>query len=118
MRTPPPIRWWRKGCEEVSYSSIGSSGFIDSGVGGKVAMNCREAASPMPVPHTCGTTAVFHAWAMAAILHSVNPRRSRGRAGGCRGHLGDPAPKARLPEQVLPSSEVGVGEVPQRLVPL
>src|SRR5215208_111187 len=74
MQTAPPIRFWRKGCEEVSYSSIGSSGFIDSGVGGKVAMNCREAASPMPVPQTCGMTAVFHAWARAAIfLHSVNP---------------------------------------------
>src|SRR5215203_2261136 len=74
MRTASPIRSWRKGCEEVSYSSIGSSGFIDSGVGGKVAMNCREAASPMPVPQTCGMTAVFHAWARAAIfLHSVNP---------------------------------------------
>src|SRR5215210_5854513 len=74
MRTAPPIRSWRKGCEEVSYSSIGSSGFIDSGVGGRVAMNCSEAARAMPVPHTCGTRAVFHAWAMAAIfLHSVNP---------------------------------------------
>ena len=37
-------------------------------------MNCKEAASPMPVPQTCGTTVVFHAWAMAAIfLHSVKP---------------------------------------------
>jgi hypothetical protein len=43
----PYIRSARKGCEEVSYSSIGSSGFSESGVGGSVAMSCREAASPM-----------------------------------------------------------------------
>ena len=74
MPIAPPMRSWRKGCEEVSYSSIGSSGFIESGVGGRVAMNCKEAASPMPVPHTWGTRAVFQAWAMAAIfLHSVKP---------------------------------------------
>src|SRR5215211_5815836 len=34
------------------------------------------------------------------------------------GTLGDPTPKARLPEQILPGSEVGVGEVSQGLVPL
>src|SRR5215213_855603 len=34
------------------------------------------------------------------------------------GALGDPAPKARLPKQVLPCGQVGVGEVSQGLVPL
>ena len=34
----------------------------------------KEAASPIPEPQTCGTTAVFHAWATAAIfLHSLKP---------------------------------------------
>src|SRR4028119_2283623 len=72
--TAPPMRSARKGCDDLSYSSIGSSGFKDSGVGGSVAMNCKEAANPIPEPQTCGTTAVVHAWATAAIfLHSVNP---------------------------------------------
>ncbi len=45
-------------------------------------MNCKEAASPMPVPQTCGTTVVFHAWAMAAIfLHSVKPTGSNATGG-------------------------------------
>src|ERR687894_2869572 len=62
------------GCDERSYSSIGSSGWRESGLGGRVDMNCREAASPTPVPQTWGTTEVFHACATAAIfLHSVKP---------------------------------------------
>ena len=45
-------------------------------------MNCKEAASPMPVPQTCVTTVVFHAWAMAAIfLHSVKPTGSNATGG-------------------------------------
>ena len=52
-------------------------------------MNCKEAASPMPVPQTCGTTVVFHAWAMAAIfLHSVKPTGSND---GRRTRFGVPA---------------------------
>src|SRR5215207_4630800 len=42
MRTAPPIKSWRKGCEEVSYSSIGSSGFIDSGVGDRPPRTARR----------------------------------------------------------------------------
>ena len=33
-----------------------------------MAKNCNEAGSPMPVPQTCGTTVVAHAWA-ATFLH-------------------------------------------------
>ena len=36
------VRSWRKGCEEVSYSSIGSSGFIDSGVGDRPPRTARR----------------------------------------------------------------------------
>src|SRR3712207_4097875 len=79
----PPMRSSRKGCDDVSYSSIGSSGFKDSGVGGGVAMSCKEAANPIPEPQTCGTTAVVHAWAKAAIfLHSVKPPEEQ--RSGCK----------------------------------
>ena len=83
-------------------------------------MNCREAARPMPVPQTWGTTEVFHAWAMAAIfLHSVKPPEEHQiRLQNVQCAFGHPAPEADLAEQVLPGGEVGGGQVPQGLVPL